>query len=562
MATLGLLASATASLALLVAVAHGMGGTTWVVSPTGDMTSPCTTGSPCNFQYALANAAAGDTVMFEAGTYDFNNGGGNADIPVTGGLTLEGIPGATLPIIKQTVAYSSCNCPIFSMNAGTSGHPTVIRDLEIDQTVGGAGAIFEPDYSIVERTILVGENGMYFGSGTNVAAAEPILRDSLIVGNTDSSGGDGVWSVNAGGTINLEGDTVIGAGTNGIAIYAEDNGNAITFNVTNTIAHGSMYDVEAFKDSMPANVTLNYSDVSTEHAVGGATITSTNHDITGTPLFASSSDYHEASNSPTIGTGTTSGLTGSNALDDLPRLTGSSTDIGAYEYQGLATPTATPSVSSTTTGTAVMFTAGDSDPNPGAGTLTYTWSFDDGGSASGASVSHTFATAGFHTASVTVGDGSPYTASNSTSVTVTNATSTGPTSTAPAIGSPDLVLHQPKPAKGKTKAKPFRAKLSFTLNEAATVDGKILLLLKGKRIDGHCEAGLVRAREASKKLRPCPKTTPFGAFTVAGTTGDDSVTLPGSAIAKHFKAGSYRLTLTSEADGLSSQPTVLTFRVV
>jgi hypothetical protein len=80
------------------------------------------------------------------------------------------------------------------------------------------------------------------------------------------------------------------------------------------------------------------------------------------------------------------------------------TDIGAYEY-GRHSPGVSASADRATalTGSAVKFSAGTSDADPGESPVV-TWSFDDGGTAAGPSVSHAFATPGTHTAKATATD--------------------------------------------------------------------------------------------------------------------------------------------------------------
>jgi PKD repeat protein len=69
-------------------------------------------------------------------------------------------------------------------------------------------------------------------------------------------------------------------------------------------------------------------------------------------------------------------------------------------------------------GSPIRFTASASDPTDTSGGFTYTWSFGDGTTARGASVSHTYATAGNYTATVTVTESDGTTASANATVTV------------------------------------------------------------------------------------------------------------------------------------------------
>ena len=69
-----------------------------------------------------------------------------------------------------------------------------------------------------------------------------------------------------------------------------------------------------------------------------------------------------------------------------------------------------------TAGQPITFTGTGSDPDNDP--LTFSWTFSDGGSAAGASVTHTFASAGSYTATLTVSDGRGGTTAGSATVTV------------------------------------------------------------------------------------------------------------------------------------------------
>ncbi|MGA2471449.1 MAG: PKD domain-containing protein [Solirubrobacteraceae bacterium] len=571
LAASALLIAAAAALALLVARADAT-GTTLYVSPSGPKSGLCTQAVPCNFVYAIETVATnGDTVQFEPGqVYDFNPSGTDSIIQVGEGITLQGTPGQPLPAIVQTAPYSgSCNCPTMELG-GSSSEPDVLRDLEVEQpasgtdgSTDGGGALAISQGDTVERAVLTGVNdGMYFSDSSPTVPG--IVRDSLILAT--GLNGVAVGAENAGtGESELEGDTVIASGADGIGIEAltDDNGEPASVTATNTIAQGGELDLYAESDSnTSAMITTHYSDFrpyphseALDFSSGTATLATTDHSLSATPLFASASNYHEAADSPTIGAGTTVGLTGLNALDDAPRLTGSVTDIGAYEYQA-PTATATPSVTSTVLGNAITFTGAATDANPGAGTPSYSWHFDDGTTATGAVVSHTFTTTGAHSATLTVSDGSPYSATANASVTVVAAPITA---ASPAITDASLKLQQPKSAKGNSKAKPFGAKLSFMLNSSASVNATITKLLKGKRIKGRCESVLLKASAAKKTA--CPTSKAFESFTLSGVSGANMATFPSNGASKHLPTGQYRLTLTAVSGGISSPAVTITFTV-
>ena len=83
-------------------------------------------------------------------------------------------------------------------------------------------------------------------------------------------------------------------------------------------------------------------------------------------------------------------------------------------------------------GAALAMSAAASDP--GADSLTFSWDFGDGGVASGASVTHTYADSGTYVATLTVTDGDGGSASSSQTVSVANVAPSIASSTVPAAG--------------------------------------------------------------------------------------------------------------------------------
>ena len=71
-------------------------------------------------------------MAFESGKYDYAPAS-NTDIYVPQDVTLQPAPGdTTRPLIKQTVAYTTCSCPMFGVDGTIDG-------LDIDQAVVTAG---------------------------------------------------------------------------------------------------------------------------------------------------------------------------------------------------------------------------------------------------------------------------------------------------------------------------------------------------------------------------------------------------------------------------------------
>jgi PKD repeat protein len=163
----------------------------------------------------------------------------------------------------------------------------------------------------------------------------------------------------------------------------------------------------------------------------GCTPSSGSGDIDANPdlVTQTNGDQTLAFDSPAIDAGDPT-LTGPfTDIDGNPRPVntgaGSRVDMGAFQYQSWRAPTAVASATAgnVVAGTAVSFSAtGSSDPDSLG--LTYSWSFDDGGTASGVTVQHAFATPGVHKATLVVTDSLGLTATTTTQATVVAATPT------------------------------------------------------------------------------------------------------------------------------------------
>ncbi len=325
-----------AVLALVLTGAASAAAASLTVAPGASRkAAPCVTETPCEFIWALEHATSGEGVQFESGEYDLDGSAHPTGVLVHKKVTLEQAPGdATRPLIKQTVAFKTCNCAMLGLE-----EEVLIRDLAIDQAAadeshdGGAVELDQSD--TVERSILSGAfNGLYY-AGTS-APATGGLRDTLVIGRS----GNAIREVASGITINLDNVTVIAHGSNsgqGIAIDLVDafSGPNI-LNATNTIVRGDLLDIQA-EASGAGSVTANlhYSDARTalENTNGAATINDTDHPMHSDPKFVSSTNFEEAAGSPTIDAGTSDANSGSLDLNGQPRTLGSAMDIGAYEFK-------------------------------------------------------------------------------------------------------------------------------------------------------------------------------------------------------------------------------------
>jgi PKD repeat protein len=222
-------------------------------------------------------------------------------------------------------------------------------------------------------------------------------------------------------------------------------------------------------------VTADYSSIPSTGSVSSACTpgVSQTHSVTNSGLtFAdlANRDFRPLWTSPLIDAGDPAALAATTDAGGLPRPVdgdgnGSAIrDVGAFEYQRSAPVvsdvSATPA--SVAPGDAVTFSASGADADPGEAIL-LSWSFDDGSTAVGSSVSHAFATAGTHTATVTVTDAPGRTATAQTSVTVVAPLGGGGPPNGGGTPPPDVT------APVLSHVKLSHGRLSFTLSEAAAV---------------------------------------------------------------------------------------------
>jgi PKD domain-containing protein len=133
-------------------------------------------------------------------------------------------------------------------------------------------------------------------------------------------------------------------------------------------------------------------------------------------------------------------------------------DIGAFEYDPRTLLARASVIRAGPAGQVTELDASAScDPNPDA-TLSYSWSFDDGGTAGGAQVMHTFSTPGDHSATLTVTSSDGRAASDTVTVAVPPAAAEG-AATVPAQGKPKAASDRKRPRARRLDLRPrkFRA---------------------------------------------------------------------------------------------------------
>jgi PKD domain-containing protein len=333
-----------------------------------------------------------------------------------------------IELSASTVKDSTVTLP-----AGSNGSSLLVTggdssSNEIDDvTVNGGGAgLSATSGATIHRARLIGNR-----TALVVDSAPIYIDDSLLVGGIEADNDH-----DAEGSILAVNDTIVagdGSNVGAASVSFLSSGSDIT--LYDSIVHGFRTSFEtAGADATIEAANDNYDGTKAE---AGSTISLSGR-VVGDPAFVDpgAGDYHLAWNSPLIDAGNTglvSAVSSSTDLDGDPRdvaaiRSSSPLDLGAYEYQHRApTVVTTAAPSSATTGTPITFDgAHSSDPDDGD-TLTYAWSFDDGATATGATVTHVFSTPGAHTATLTVTDPSGLSARQTATVTVISPASPPPT---------------------------------------------------------------------------------------------------------------------------------------
>lgn len=322
-----------------------------------------------------------------------------------------------------TVKDSTVTFPAISIGAGLVIDGGSFSSNEIDDVTVDGG-----DYGVYARFGGEIHRARLIGNATSLEAdgAPVYIDDSLLVGGgvqaVDRSDGEGsLFAVN---------DTIVAGGSSMIGLESVSVFSRSDITIYNSIVHGFPTSFETFGGTTAtlAAANDNYDGTIVQ---SGSTV-NVSDTVTGDPAFVDpgAGDYHLAWSSPLIDAGDPGLVSATSSATDLGgnarevrSSTGSSSplDLGAYEYQHRApTVMATAAPSSATTGTAITFDGSRaSDPDDGD-TLTYAWSFDDGATATGATVTHAFSTPGVHTATLTVTDPTGLTTKQAVGVTVTS----------------------------------------------------------------------------------------------------------------------------------------------
>jgi hypothetical protein len=446
----------------------------------------------------------------------------------------------------------------------------------------------------VADSSLVGRDGIQLDSGSVdasnlevsasdvgilVAVTDPAdlhLRDSLV--HVTSASGVGIRGLTF-GSVAGEAVTIAGSGSGlGAVVQPFGAGNVAFLSLTSSIVSGFATDVECDDaGGGEAALTVRRSDFASKNVALCNTFTDLGGNLGVDPQFvdpASSplsprTDFHLRWSSPLIDAGEQVGGIATD-LDGLPRTVDGNgngvqaPDMGVYEYQRRPpVPVVSASPAQVGPGVSVSFSAvGSHDPDPGDA-LTFAWTFDDGSSASGISVSHTFKAAGKHTGTLNVTDPTGLTTVATASVTVVPAPPVSPVDRiSPVVAGLRLTparFRVAPPGAPATVHGRNGTTINFRLSETAGVRLEVQHLVIGRRSRGRCLAMTPRPRRAGR----CRRYVPAGTLMRAGVAGGNRFRFSGRIAGRPLASGSYRLVLTAtDASGNRSTPSRAAFGVL
>lgn len=214
-----------------------------------------------------------------------------------------------------------------------------------------------------------------------------------------------------------------------------------------------------------------------------------------------------------------------------------------------------------TAGQPVAMSVSFADLWSGLGSDQPAWSFGDGGSATGGSVTHTYAAPGTYQVTVTASDG----LGNQTVQHYSIVVSAVPPVTKPSgPGSPLRMTHvgqkaarwaEPGGRSHRHRSVQVGTSFHFTLNQAARVKLTFLRPTAGHKVRHRCSRG--RARHAAR----CVLMVRVGTIRLSANAGRNAVAFNGTISHHRLAPGSYTVTITA-GSGAAAVSRTVNFRIV
>jgi hypothetical protein len=524
-------------------VGAGVGRTTLTCGANDDTNGVITLTGPATLTGVTVNIPAGDSGF---GVH-LNNGAVADRIEVTADPTSTGDTGvsafgSTLKNSTVTVPTGDDNNAVNDFNGST---------VDGVQMVAGGQAVQIDGGGTLAHSYLTAPTGV------TVDSPGAIVYDSLIDITKNGSLPQVGLQVDNGnpftGPLGLSARNVTIVGGGAGAIGADDeaafSGQTATLTLQDSIISGP---ATALQRNAVAGATANLNTSYDDYAAGAYTGTGSGSTaqsgppLAADPMFVNPSDrnYRLSQNSPLIDAGTPGPLQPGEPATDLdgaPRLLNGQAslvksqamcvarrDIGAYEVSPSFVPVFGTTVTPFTVavGRPATFTTAACSPDPSA-TLTYTWTFDDGTSASGATVTHAFAKPGDHTARVAVLDSAGRTGGIGTVVSVI-----GPEPPAPVISHVRITPSR-FGARGAT----------ITYNDTEAVPTSVVVFLRGNGVRRGRDC-VPAPRHVGRHQRRCKRLITLVGFTHNDQVGANSVHLGVQIRHRHLNPGHYILSLT------------------
>jgi PKD domain len=301
--------------------------------------------------------------------------------------------------------------------------------------------------------------GLSLGNGSNGGGlSEDYVIDDALVLTAPGATAETAISLNATShidtletpavTLTIRHCTLVGSGADGsigvgVTATATNSGLGVTAQIDSTIIRGYAPAISRLAAggggfNAGASIEDDYSDFNPAAEldknggtpIGTGAIIDGSHNLNVDPgfvnqTFGDPAGFHLFATSPVIGAGDPVLLPGESPTDadGNPRFTfdhGTApavSDMGAFQYQPHSPTVHATGPAKPILRKAATFTATGSDPNPGD-QVTFAWKFDDGGTATGAVVTHAFTKPGRHTATVIATNLDGLTATDTVTVTV------------------------------------------------------------------------------------------------------------------------------------------------